>query len=116
MTTTAFRVPKTEVETMCRRIQAILGERGIDGLLIVQRVDLYYFSGTAQKALLYLPTEGRPTLFVRRYYPRARDESALEAIVSIDTVTALPDLIRDEYGRLPQVLGLRLRGERDRRR
>jgi len=108
MTTTAFRVPKTEVEARCRRIQAAIGERGIEGLLVVQRVDLYYFCGTAQKALLYLPVEGLPTLFVRRYYPRARSESPLEAIVPIDTVKALPRLIRERYGRLPEVLGLEL--------
>ena len=32
------------------------------GALIVQRADLYYFSGTAQDAHLFIPAQGRPVL------------------------------------------------------
>ncbi|MCK7514066.1 MAG: aminopeptidase P family N-terminal domain-containing protein [Desulfobacterales bacterium] len=61
-------------------------EPGIDGLFIVQRVDLFYFSGTAQNGFLYLPAEGKPLLFIKQSVARARAESALETIVAIDSV------------------------------
>ncbi len=64
--------------------------------------------GTAQNALLYLPAEGTPLLFVKQSLARAREESALEHILAIDSVTAVPGLLADACGRLPRRLGLEL--------
>jgi Xaa-Pro aminopeptidase len=55
-----------------------------------------------------MPAEGRPMLFVRRFHPRARRESPLRDVAAIDTVTAVPGLIREAFGRLPEVLGFEL--------
>lgn len=104
----AFRVPRAEIERRTAAIQAELGRAGIDGLFIVQRADLFYLSGTAQNGFLYLPAEGRPLLLVKQSVARARAESALEAVVPIDSVKAVPGLIADACGRMPQRLGLEL--------
>ncbi|MFH1292670.1 MAG: aminopeptidase P family N-terminal domain-containing protein, partial [Pseudomonadota bacterium] len=53
-----FKVPAAEIEQRISRIQTELQEKEIDGLFIVQRVDLFYFSGTAQNGFLYIPAEG----------------------------------------------------------
>ena len=42
-----FKVPASEIELRKAAIQRELQESGMDGLFIVQRVDLFYFSGTA---------------------------------------------------------------------
>jgi Xaa-Pro dipeptidase len=103
-----FSVPGFEIERRTAAIQVELRRAEIDGLFIVQRADLFYFSGTAQNAFLYLPAEGRPLLFVKQSVPRARAESALEAVVPIDSVKAVPNLIFDACGRMPERLGLEL--------
>jgi Xaa-Pro aminopeptidase len=45
---------------------------------------------------------------VKKYMPRARRESPIEAIVEIRSVTEIPNRIKDRYGRLPQTLGFEL--------
>ena len=84
----------------------MLNKSGIDGLLIIQRADLFYLTGTAQNGCLYLPADGTPLLFVKRYLPRARKESPLENVVAIRSMSEVPDRIIDACGRLPATLGL----------
>lgn len=103
-----FRVPSTEIDIRCGSIQRRLQANGIDGLLIIQRVDLFYFSGTAQSGFLYIPADGQPLLCVKRHLPRALEESPLRNIVPIHSVTELPARIIDAHGRLPVVLALEL--------
>jgi Xaa-Pro aminopeptidase len=103
-----FSVPRVEIERRTAAIQAELRSADIDGLFVVQRADLFYFSGTAQNAFLYLPAEGRPLLFVKQSVARARAESALDAVVPVDSVRSVPDLIADACGRRPDRLGLEL--------
>ena len=43
-----FKVPAEEINSRIKRIQELLLKKEIDGLFIVQRVDLFYFTGTAQ--------------------------------------------------------------------
>jgi Xaa-Pro dipeptidase len=103
-----FKVPETEIEQRINRIQIELQEEEIDGLFIVQRVDLFYFSGTAQNGFLYIPAEGNPLLFVKRYMPRAKDESSIKDIIEIKTIKEVPRLIADACGSLPDRLGFEL--------
>lgn len=85
-----FRVPAAEIESRKQRIQERLRNNHIEALLVVQRVDLFYFSGTAQSGWLFIPAQGEPVLFVKRYLPRARAESPLENIVEVRSITELP--------------------------
>ena len=103
-----FRMPSAEIESRIARVQKKMETAGIDGLLVVQRVDLLYFSGTAQNALLYIPAAGAPLLMVRKYYPRAVEESPLADIVEIQSVRDLPGRIRDYYGILPGRVGVEM--------
>ncbi|MFH1242890.1 MAG: Xaa-Pro peptidase family protein [Pseudomonadota bacterium] len=103
-----FRVPASEVEARIHRIQEEMKENEIHGLLVVQRVDLFYFSGTAQNGFLLVPAEGEPLLLVKKYMPRARRESSIREMIEIRSVKELPDRILDFYGRLPRTLGLEL--------
>ncbi|MGE5255504.1 MAG: M24 family metallopeptidase [Hyphomicrobiales bacterium] len=103
-----FRVPRSEIERRTAALQEELRRAGIDGLFIVQRTDLFYFSGTAQNGFLYLPAEGKPLLFIKQSISRARAESALEPIIEINSIKAVPGLITDFYGRSPSRLALEL--------
>ncbi len=74
----------------------------------MQRVDLFYFSGTAQNGFLYLPAEGAPLLFIKQSVTRAREESALDRIVDIATVKDVPGRVADIRGRPPVRLAMEL--------
>jgi Xaa-Pro aminopeptidase len=100
-----FAVPASEINLRKVAIQRELRESGMDGLFIVQRVDLFYFSGTAQNGYLYMPAEGEPLLCIKKYMPRAQRESPLENIVEIRSINDVPGLISDFFGRHPRTLG-----------
>ena len=103
-----FKIPASEIENRITEIQKRLREKEIDGLLIVQRVDLFYFSGTAQNGFLFIPSEGNPLLLIRRYMPRARRESSIGNIVEIKSPKEVPGRIVEFYGQLPETLGFEL--------
>jgi Xaa-Pro aminopeptidase len=103
-----FKVPTGELDRRRLKIQSQLQAHGIDGLFIAQRVDLFYFSGTAQNGFLYMPGDGQPLLFIKRYLPRAQRESPLDNIFEIKFITEIPAHIIDFYGKLPEVLGYEL--------
>ncbi len=106
--TNPYKVPATEIESRRLNIQQALRQNDIDGLFIVQRVDLFYFSGTAQNGYMYIPAQGQPILFIKQYFPRAVKESSIADIVRIGSIKEIPQSIADRYGRLPQVLGFEL--------
>ena len=81
--------PKSELDQRVTKLQALLKQQNIDGAVIIQNADLFYFSGTIQQSHLYIPAEGKPLLMVRNYFERAREESALDNIVSVDSLRDL---------------------------
>jgi len=103
-----FKVPASEINARTLNIQRELQQNGIEGIFIVQRVDLFYFSGTAQNGYLYIPAEGEPLLLIKQYLPRAKAESSIANIVKIESITEIPRLIADHRGRMPKVLGFEL--------
>ena len=106
--TKEFKVPFSEIEDRITKIQRKLQKREIDGLLVIQRVDLFYLSGTAQNGFLYIPAQGDPLLLIRKYMPRARQESSIRDMVEIKSPKEVPDRIADFYGRLPRTLSFEL--------
>lgn len=78
--------PKTELDQRVAKLQEFLKKQDIDGVIIVQNADLFYFSGTVQQSHLFIPAEGRPVLLVKKSYERAREESSLDNIVYLDSL------------------------------
>jgi Xaa-Pro aminopeptidase len=103
-----FKVPASEIDSRTLKLQKELQAGDIDGLFIVQRVDLFYFSGTAQNGLMYIPAEGAPLLFIKQYLPRAKTESSVDNIIKIDSIKEIPGLIIDHFGKLPGTIGFEL--------
>jgi Xaa-Pro aminopeptidase len=100
--------PKEEIDRRIEQLQRRLEEAGVDGALIVQNTDLYYFSGTIQQAHLYIPTNGRPLLMVKKSLDRAKSESPLEAIVPLRSLKQLMKLIKEKGLKPPTALGMEL--------
>jgi Xaa-Pro dipeptidase len=100
--------PLHEIEHRIAALQAGLAENGFDGALIVQRADLFYFSGTGQDAHLFVPVEGRPMLMVRRDFERSREESPLEDVVPISSLSDLKKAVFEGLPREMKALGMEL--------
>jgi Xaa-Pro dipeptidase len=75
--------PEEEIQQRVEKFQSYLFSRNLQGALIFQNVDRYYFSGTIQSSILFIPAQGRPILMIQKGYERARMESSLENIVPI---------------------------------
>ena len=103
-----FKVPASEIEARTLKVQKELQASEMDGLFIVQRVDLFYFSGTAQNGFMYIPSDGAPLLFIKQYLPRAEEESSVASIIKINSIKEIPGLIIDHFGKLPATIGFEL--------
>ncbi|MFH0976584.1 MAG: Xaa-Pro peptidase family protein [Spirochaetota bacterium] len=97
--------PAKEIESRVAAVQKLLQASDMEALFIVQRMDLFYFSGTAQNGYLYIPAQGEPLLMIKKYFPRAKEETSIKHIVQIDSVSDIKARIVDFYGRLPNVIG-----------
>lgn len=101
-------LPLPELLARIDKLRQAMDRGGVDGALIVQKSDLFYFSGTSQQGWLYLPRVGRPLLMVFKEYERARQESPLSEVVSIVGVKNIPEVLADYGYPPPSVLGLEL--------
>ena len=80
----------------------------MDGALIVQKTDLYYFSGTDQDAHLWVPASGQPLLMVRKSMDRAMKDAVTENIVPLNSFSQIPVYIRSYGGKDPGRIGLEM--------
>jgi len=87
--------PESELKSRIQRFQDSLRGQGVDGALICQNVDLFYFAGTVQESFLFIPQQGEPTLMVKKSYARATRESALSNIILLEKVRHIPGVLRD---------------------
>jgi len=103
-----YSTPKTEIDDRIEKLQRHLLRDGIDGALILQNTDLFYFSGTIQQSHLYIPTQGPPLLMVRKSLQRATAESPLSTILPLNSPKQLIALIRENGLKPPTVMGMEL--------
>mgnify|MGYP000482373752 CR=1 FL=1 len=101
-------VPKSETQDRIVHLQEQLTHKQIDGALIMQNSDLYYFSGTNQKACLYVPRQGDPLLMVRENFLWAKSESPIENIVPLKSSKEVLELIKSNGYDLPRFMGMEL--------
>jgi Xaa-Pro aminopeptidase len=100
--------PKLEIDRRIDKLKKELEENNIDAALIVQRADLFYFTGTVQEAHLFVPVDGDPILMVFKSLERAIAESPLSRIAPLDTPKDIIGIL-SQYGyALPQSIGLEL--------
>lgn len=100
--------PGAEIDRRIAKVRVRMNEEGVDALLVAQKIDCLYLSGTSQDALLYLPLGGEPLLLVKRELQRARAESPLREVESLTSLRRLPALLQEHAGPLPKVLGIEM--------
>ncbi len=108
MANDSFSVPVSELNYRLAKLQESLAGKGVDGALIAQKTDLFYFAATSQQGWLYVPVAGKSILMIFKEFDRACQESPLEDIVAVISVKEIPGILA-EYGyHSPAVLGLEL--------
>jgi len=100
--------PAVELTRRITSLQKLLQEKGVDGALIMDNADVFYFAGTAQRAYLFIPAEGRSLLMVKKSFTRAREESALEDIIPLANVKELTKMLNEHGYNNITTLGLEL--------
>jgi Xaa-Pro aminopeptidase len=108
MATDNVSVPADELASRIVKLQRALATREMDGALISQKTDLFYFGATSQQGWLYVPVVGKPILMIFKEFDRARQESPLEEIVSIVGSKKIPAVLSEFGYSLPAVLGMEL--------
>ena len=103
-----LNTPREEIENRIAALQHVLAQKGLDAALILQRVDLFYFTGTIQQASLYVPAAGKPLLMVNKTLARAKAESPLDRIVPLGSPKTIPDELKQSRLSAPKRIGLEL--------
>jgi Xaa-Pro dipeptidase len=99
------KVPAKEVFHRIATLQESLQQENVDAALLTQNVDLFYYSGSMQNGLLYVPVNADPIFFVKKSIVRAKEESPLE-IQPLERMRTLLERIIARYGRKPSMLGI----------
>jgi Xaa-Pro aminopeptidase len=97
--------PKEELQDRLVKLQQVLQENNCDGALIIQNVDLFYYSGTMQNAQLYVPVSGEPVLLCRKSCNRARTETSWST-VPVKSFKEIPEKLVEARLRSPERLAL----------
>jgi len=100
--------PESEINRRITQFQRLLEDTDTEAALILQNVDLFYFSGTLQQCYLYIPINGEPLLMVRKDTHRARAESPIRRQISIRSPRQIPDTLTAQGYPIPSSLGLEL--------
>jgi len=100
--------PLSELNDRYRALQGLLRQQGVDAALLVQNSDLFYFTGSIQQGIYYLPADGEPVYFVRKDFGRARMESGLLQVLPLPSIRQLLDQLRGLGLPLPGKVGMEL--------
>ena len=63
--------PKREILRRINGLKQNMVEAGLDFSVILQNVDMFYFTGTVQKGVLVIPADRDPIFFVEKSVERA---------------------------------------------
>jgi len=106
MITNLQKTPEQEITDRIFCLKQKMESQNIEAVFLTHKPDIFYFSGTAQDCYVYISLEHEPALFVKRYYPRAKQESCLKNIFQIDSIKSIPGKIKNLHQKLPKTCGI----------
>jgi Xaa-Pro aminopeptidase len=98
-------VPANEIFSRISRLQQELTRTSLTGGIILDAVNTFYYTGTIQNGVLFIPAEGETVFFIRRSLERAKKETPLKTVVPLNSLGELPGRL-NEYGHQVSRLGL----------
>ena len=100
--------PAGELSARISRFQDRLKTQGFDGALVIQKADLFYYTGTTQTGWLYVPCDGDAVFMVFKDVARARAETSLSRVIPVLSPRKIPGILKSAGLDLPETLGLEL--------
>ncbi|OEF99985.1 hypothetical protein BHF71_06845 [Vulcanibacillus modesticaldus] len=98
--------PIEELKKRVDNLQKKITELELDGVLLTNNVEIFYYSGSMQNSMMYIPAAGEPVLFVKKSVERAMKET-LFSVEPMLSVKDLPQLI-DNRGLTYRKVGIEL--------
>ena len=77
----------------------------MDGALILDPLNMYYYTGTIQQGVVFVPAAGEPVFLVRRSYERAQRETPLKRVLPLKGFSQLQTTLAD-LGLQTNILGV----------
>lgn len=100
------KISSDEISDRINNLQVELRKHTISAALVTQNVDIFYYTGTMQNGLLYVPQSGEAVFYVKKSVARAVEESSVE-VEPLGRLRTLGERIQTRFGK-PDVLGLEL--------
>ena len=100
--------PDVELTRRFQALQQLMVEQALDGIILLQNSDLFYFTGSIQRGIYYLPVVGEPVYLVIKDFDRACRESQLGCVRKISSIRQLVDHLSDLGLPVPQRVGMEL--------
>ena len=100
--------PATELINRTKKLQKEMAIHNLEAVLMLQNADLFYFTGSIQQGVLFVPLEGEPLYLVRKDYGRARMESGLKEVIAVSGPRDIPGVLADFNYPMPGNLGMEL--------
>ncbi len=85
--------PSSEIQARLTALKLAMSSQRIDMAIIIQKTDLFYFSGTSQDAHLLVPVDDEPRLLVRKSIERAVEDSPLKHIQGIKSLNDIKETV-----------------------
>lgn len=98
-------VPADEIAQRIARLQDFLQQQAVDGALMLDPLNMYYYTGTMQQGVVVVPATGDPVFLVRRSVERARLESPVQQILPLAGFSQLRSTLAD-LGLATDILGV----------
>jgi len=93
-------IPKDEISRRIEKLRSYLVAEGLEGALFHYAVDVYYFTGTRQNSVLWVPVEGEPVLLARKSFSRAQQESLIKDVRQFPASRELPQLFGEKVRKI----------------
>lgn len=91
-----LKTPEYEISARVTRLQNEMVKNDFNAILILQQADKFYFSGTVQDGVIFIPREGEPVFMVRKSIKRAQEESELKNIVPFKSYRQMLDILSEQ--------------------
>jgi Xaa-Pro aminopeptidase len=100
------KIPKEEIIARITLLQTQLSDQSISAALLTQNVDIFYYTGSMQNGLLYVPQTGEPIFYVKKSVVRAKEESKV-MVEPLGRMRTLGERMIETFGK-PDSIGLEL--------
>ena len=100
--------PGSELTQRFKALQRLMIAQNLDAIILLQNSDLFYFTGSIQRGIYYLPVAGEPVYLVIKDFDRACRESQLDCIRKISSIRQLNEHLSELGLPVPERVGMEL--------